>query len=405
MTRNGTKELGLRNRLLVFIVSIAGGVAGLSPFAGILLFYLGMHAYGVVCFLFFIFFLLIVHHLNNRNEEDLVNTKAKNRQEKSSLNNSSKEKPVVRSQSTKKKSSSLNSSRNNETRKISTLNTDFEVAGSKYNNIDGVPRQDLIAGLTSGHQLRLRRETENTHDSFAIVVQTDFGTIGYVPKKLARKLNFFNLRKVKVKLIALKRNSDDTFAVEVNVSAHESNLLIKELTVDSLFYHSKKHTKLYSNPIFFKLFGDHLERLYCADDGLWLKHRHFGFVEVNRVFGTNSDTVVCFSHKSVSYSYPISLIQTEILSNTERAVCLKSSAKKKYFNYVPSIFERLESKTNRGQGPFCGKCGGYHSKDGACPNSFLRSDDEWDYEDPIEFERHYIGEERHDDEREWNELI
>ena len=79
------------------------------------------------------------------------------------------------------------------------------VVGVKFPNAGGSPRQEVIAGLSIGAPVLLRREPENQHDPHAMAVLTvpDGEHIGYLPAALAAAMTDVPPAGIKAKVSAL----------------------------------------------------------------------------------------------------------------------------------------------------------------------------------------------------------
>jgi hypothetical protein len=58
----------------------------------------------------------------------------------------------------------------------------IEIHGEAQRNADGTSRQDIIAQLKEGEYVTLVPESDNPHDPYAVRVDSELGTIGYVPR-------------------------------------------------------------------------------------------------------------------------------------------------------------------------------------------------------------------------------
>ena len=68
---------------------------------------------------------------------------------------------------------------------------DFVVAGSDFNTISDVPREVYIEDLEPYDPLKFKAELNNEFDENAVLVFVDDIDIGYVPKKLSKKVKAY----------------------------------------------------------------------------------------------------------------------------------------------------------------------------------------------------------------------
>lgn len=76
--------------------------------------------------------------------------------------------------------------------------------GVTFSNDDGTKRQDLLASLNAGDELKLVREKDNPFDNSAIAIFTkDDQQLGYLKKDLARDLAPNMDKGVKIKILVM----------------------------------------------------------------------------------------------------------------------------------------------------------------------------------------------------------
>ena len=103
-----------------------------------------------------------------------------------------------------------------------------KLVGVSYANDDGVSRQDVLRALHPGSKLLLRRESENPHDSFAILVLAPDGRVaGYLPggdQRLAHHLDSGGQAEARVVATIGSDLEGETIGCVIEVDVNESDL-------------------------------------------------------------------------------------------------------------------------------------------------------------------------------------
>jgi len=88
-------------------------------------------------------------------------------------------------------------------------NVVIKLVGVTFNNENGMSRQGILANLSKGNEVTLKREPQNPHDKNAIAVLSSLGQIGYIGRDYAQILS--NMIDNEDRLFTAKIHEVDTY--------------------------------------------------------------------------------------------------------------------------------------------------------------------------------------------------
>ena len=137
------------------------------------------------------------------------------------------------------------------------LNYSFRAVGVSYDNDDNVSRQEIIKKLHQNSKLHLQNQPTNEHDSKAIAIISEYGQIGYLPKKACKELSQFKLEAVNLQIISIgKSTKSSNFGISIKA-------FVEPPYLNKLTHLQVKHTELTTPPGLAKQYFDYSLAFEC----------------------------------------------------------------------------------------------------------------------------------------------